>query len=382
MGKTILDQRPVYVVGIGLHQYQRESELSYVDLGLTAIREALEDANIEWPAVESTYVGTARLGMASGRAMLRHLGTTGTSITHIENASATGSSAFRQAIMEVSSGFNDVALAIGVDKPKNVERAFQHTGIEDLASDAIVPFTHFALLAEEYMNKYGVTEEQIAKVAVKNHKNGSMNPYAHRQKERTLEEVLADYPISGSLTRLQCCPIGEGASAVIVASEEGIKRYGIDTSRAIRVTASASRSERVYEPGVGKDAALTKETTSVALKEAGISVHDLDLIEFHDAFSIEELLYVEALGLCKEGQAAHYLEEGAMDIGGKCAVSASGGLIAMGHPTGPTGLGQIAEITRQLRHEAGVRQQPDAKKGMAHMVGLGSVCVVHVLERP
>lgn len=381
MGKTLNELRPVYVVGIGLHRYQRASEKTYVELGLTAIREALQDAKLDWQAIESSYVGTARLGMAAGRAMLRHLGTTGTSITHIENASATGSSAFRQACIEVAAGISDTVLAVGVDKPDPVARAFTKNGIRDLASHAIVPFTHFALLANEYMAKHGVSAEQVAQVAVKNHRNGSLNPYAHRQKERTLDEIMSEPPVSGSFTRLQCCPIGEGAAAVIVASEEGIKRYGIDPNRVIRVSASVSRSERVYEPGAGFDAELTRETTALALKEAGITGHDLDVVEFHDAFTIEELLYVEALGLCDEGQAAFLLAEGALDIGGQCAVSASGGLIAMGHPTGPTGLGQIAEITRQLRHEAGPRQQPNAKRGMAHMVGLGSVSVVHVLER-
>ncbi|WP_077213191.1 thiolase family protein [Bacillus dakarensis] len=382
MGRILKELRPVYVVGIGLHRYQRASEKTYVELGLTAIREALQDAKIEWEAVESSYVGTAKLGMAAGRAMLRHLGTTGTSITHIENASATGSSAFRQACIEIAGGFSDVALAVGVDKVDPMPRAFEKNGIKDLASDAIVPFTHFALLAHDYMSRYGVTDEQIAQVAVKNHRNGALNPYAHRQKERTLDEVLSDDPISGSFTRLQCCPIGEGASAVIVASEEGIKRFGIDPSRAIRVSASVSRSERVYEPGAGFDAELTRETTAIALKEADITVKELDVIEFHDAFTIEELLYVESLGLCGPGQAPHLLAEGAMDIGGQVAVSPSGGLLAMGHPTGPTGLGQIAEVTRQLRHEAGPRQQPKARTGLAHMVGLGSVCVVHVLQRP
>ncbi len=381
VGKLLKDQRPVYVIGIGLHRYQHASAKTYVELGLTAIREALNDSKLEWPAVESSYIGTAKLGMAAGRAMLRHLGTTGTSLVHIENASATGSSAFRLACMEVAGGFSDIVLAVGVDKPDPMPKAFQKNGMEDLASDAIVPFTHFALLANEYMQKYSVTVEQIAQVAVKNHRNGAKNPYAHRQKERTLAEILSDKPISGSLTRLQCCPIGEGAAAAIVASEEGMKRYGIDASRAIRVVSSVSRSERVYRPGAGFDAELTRETAAIALKEAGMSASQLDVIELHDAFSIEELLYVEALGLCGEGQAPDFLAEGGMDIGGQCAVSPSGGLIAMGHPTGPTGLGQIVEVTRQLRHEAGVRQQPGAKKGMAHMVGLGSVCVVHILER-
>lgn len=382
MGKKLKEMRPVYVVGIGLHRYQRASEKTYVELGLTAIREALKDANVPWPAIESTYVGTAKLGNAAGRAMLRHLGTTGTSITHIENASATGSSAFRLACMEVAGGFSDIVLSIGVDKPDPMPRAFEKNGIKDLASEAIVPFTHFALLASEYMNKYSITPEQIAKVAVKNHRNGALNPYAHRQKERTLEEILSDTPISGSFSRLQCCPIGEGAAAAIVASEEGIKRWGIDPSRVIQVIASVSKSERVYGPGVDFDSELTKETIAIALNESGKSVNELDVIEFHDAFTIEELLYIEAAGFCKDGQAPYLLEEGVFDIGGQCAISPSGGLLSMGHPTGPTGIGQIVEITRQLRGEAGARQQPDARIGLAHMVGLGSVCVVHILQKP
>lgn len=382
MGVTLKQLRPVYVVGVGLHRYQPMSETPYVELGLAAIREALKDAGIEWSMVESSYVGTAKLGMASGRAMLKHLGTTGTPLVHVENASATGSSAFRQACMEVAAGFSDVVLAVGVDKPYPVQYANKMTGIRDLASHAIVPFTHFALLANEYMQKYRVTPEHVAQVAVKNHRNGSKNPYAHRQKERTLEEVLSDAPVSGYLTRLQCCPVGEGAAAVIVASEEAIRRYGIDPNRVIRVTASVSRSERVYRPGADHDTELTRETTAAALQEAGLSIEDIDIIELHDAFSIEELMYVEAMGLCREGEAVHWLMEGALDIGGRVAVSPSGGLIAMGHPIGPTGLGQVAEATRQLRHEAGERQQPDAKNALVHMVGLGAVCLVHILQRP
>jgi acetyl-CoA acetyltransferase len=379
MGKVLRDLRPVYVVGVGLHRYQHKSETPYVELGLTAVREALADAGIEWPSVEAVYTGTAQLGIAPTRIMLRHLGTTGIPMTQVENAS--GSSAFRQACLEVAGGVSDVVLAMGIDKPEGLKLASRKAGVPDLVGSRSVPFTHFALLANAYMHRHNVGPETVAAVAVKNHRNGAHNPYAQRQKERTLEEVLDGPSISGSLTRLQCCPIGEGAAAVIVVSEEVMQRLGINRDRAIRVLASTIRTERVYSGGKNFDAELTRETVAQSYDEASITPADLDVIELHDAFSIEELLYVEAMGLCAEGEAAGLLERGDMDIGGKCAVSPSGGLLAMGHPIGPTGAGQIVELTRQLRSEAGVRQQPNARTGLAHMVGVGAVCVVHVLQK-
>jgi acetyl-CoA acetyltransferase len=377
--RSLLQQRPVHVVGIGLHRYQKRSQAPYLELGLTAMREALADAAIAWTSVESAYLGNALLGMAPGRAMLRHLGASGLSIAQVENASASGSTAFRQACLEVAAGSSDVAAAIGVDKPGTVPASISWTGAERLSG--ISPLTSFALLSNDYMNRYGVSAEQIAGVAVKNHGNAASNPYAHFQQKRTLEEVMR-HPVAGSLTRLQCCPFGEGAAAVIVASDEAIEELGIDRSRAVQVIASVSRSERVYAPEQSVIVELTRETAARAFEEAGIGPRDLDVVEVHDAFSVEELLYTEALGLCEAGEGVDYLAQGRSRIGGDCAVSASGGLIAMGHPFGPTGVGQVAEVTRQLRGEAGVRQQPDARLGLAHMVGLGQVCLVHILRRP
>jgi acetyl-CoA acetyltransferase len=381
MSRTLIDLRPVYVVGIGLHRYQRLSEATYVDLGLTAVRAALADAKIQWSEVEAAYTGTAFIGMAASRPMLRHLGATGIPMAQVENASASGSTAFRQACLEVASGISDVALAVGVDKPGPIAGAPGKTNIRDLVGARVAPFTHFALLANDYMNRNHVTAEQIALVAVKNNRNGARNPYAQRQKPVTLEEVMAGPAISGALTRLQCCPVGEGAAAVIVASEDAIARLGIDPNRAVRAVASVTRTERVYREAKNFDAELTGETVAQAYREASITARDLDVLELHDAFTIEELLYLEAMGLCAPGEAARMIESGAADIGGQCAVSASGGLLAMGHPIGPTGVGQIAELTRQLRGEAGERQQPNARVGLAHMVGVGAVCVVHILRK-
>ena len=379
--KKLLSERPVFVVGIGLHPYQRRSEATYVRLGLTAVREALTDAGVAWRDVESAYTGTALLGMGSSRIMLSRLGATGIPMTQVENASASGSSSVAQGCLEISSGRSDVVLALGVDKPRSgLGAAPGQAGIENLEGGAVVPFTHFALLASEYMHAHGVSDEQVAMVAVKNHRNGSLNKFAQRQKVRTMNDVLSE-PISGSLTRLQCCPVGEGAAAVILASEDGIKRLGLDASRAVRIIGSATRTEGLYGEGIGIDAALTSETGAEAFEEAGIEPSDLDVLEVHDAFAIEELLYAEALGLCKAGEAASLIESGYFDIGGQCALSPSGGLLAMGHPIGPTGVGQVVEVTRQLRGEAERRQQPNARLGMAHMVGVGAVCVVHVLAK-
>ena len=381
MGLRLNELRPVFVIGIGLHRYQSPSETSYVTLGLEAVRAALADARIEWPCVESVYVAKARLPMAPGRPMLRHLGTTGVEIVHVENASASGSAAFRQACIEVACGMTDVSLAIGVDKALETGRAERITGIAQLADDAIVPFTHYALLADEYARRARINVQDIALVALKNHANGALNPFAQRQQARTLDEILGGRSISGSLTSLQCTPVGEGGAAVIVASEIGARQAGIDLTRMIRVTASAARSQKVDDSASSFDAVLTRDTVAQALQQAGIHPRQLDVIELHDAFTVEELEYIEAIGLCGEGQAVNALKDGAFHIGGECAVSASGGLIAMGHPIGPTGLGQVAEIVRQLRGEAGPRQHPDAHIGLAHMVGVGAVCYAHVLQR-
>jgi acetyl-CoA acetyltransferase len=381
MAATLKDLRPAYVAGIGFHRYQFLSDTPYVTLGLTAVRAALADAGLAWTAVESAYVAKALLPMAPGRAMLRHLGDHGLSIVHVENASASGSAAFRHACMEVASGLADIALVVGVDKPMPVGRAESLARIGSLADDAIAPFTHFALLADAYAARTGASVEDIALVAVKNHRNGAKNPFAQHQKVRSLEEILGGKKIAGGFTSLQCTPVGEGAAAVIVASEDGLRRQGLGLDRAVRVASSAARSQHLYDDATRYDAMLTQETARIALAQAQVSAAQLDVVELHDAFTVEEVEYVEAMGLCPDGQAIALLKEGAFDIGGRCAVSPSGGLISMGHPIGPTGVGQIGEITRQLRGEAGPRQHPGARTALAHMVGVGAVCYVHVLQR-
>ncbi len=278
MSRNQLAERDSFIGGIGFHPYQRRSDTTYVTLGLTAAREALADAGVAWTDVQSAYSGTALLGMGSSRIMLSRLGSTGIPMAQVENAAASGSTAVAQACLEVASGQSDLVLALGVDKPRGgLGAAPGQAGIENLEGGTIVPFTHFALLASEYMDAHGVSAEQVAGVALKKQRNGSLNPNAQSQNERTLEEILAE-PISGSMTRLQCCPVGEGAAAVVVASGDAIDRLGIDRRRAVRVLSSVTRTERLYGPGEGIDAALTAETAGLAFDAASVDPRDVDVV--------------------------------------------------------------------------------------------------------
>lgn len=380
----LLAERPVYVVGIGLHPYQFPSDTPYVQLGLTAIRSALADCGLAWHQVGSAVVGTAALGMAAGRVMLRHLGSTGLEVAQVENASASGSTAFRHACLQVAAGEHDVAIAVGVDKFGDGRRAALKDGLKPLSPTAHVPLLKFALLARRMMRERGWSVEDIAGVAVKNHGNASRNPYAQFRKPRSIAQVLGSARIAGDFTALQCTPRGEGAAAVVVASGDAMRRLGLDKARAVRVLSSVSVSERLPEAaadGMPPLVDLVRVSTHKALEAAALGPQDLDLVELHDAFSIEELLYIEAMGLCAVGDGAAFVRRGDAAIGARCAVNASGGLIGMGHPLGPTGIGQVAEITRQLRGEASERQHRPSRFGLAHMIGLGSVAVAHVLAR-
>lgn len=379
--QTLNDMRPVYVIGVGMHKYQFASDTLYIDMGLTAVRGALSDAGIEFPQIESAYIGCTGIGMAAGRIMFNHLGSTGLACTQVENASASGSSAFQMAVLEVAAGRRDVALAVGVDKYGDQLRAVAKEKVNRLSDTASIPLVKYAIMAEYLKKEKGLSADDLARVASKNHTNASKNPFAQFQKPRSVEQVLASTLVAGTTTSLMCCPRGDGAAAAIVASEDAIRRLGINGGKPIRVTASVLQSER---PQVGREipsVTLAQRVAEMAYAEAGITPGALDVVELHDAFAIEEILYTETFGLAPKGEGQHFLRDGGSAIGGKCCVNSSGGLIGQGHPLGPTGLGQIHEITRQLRGENGERQQPDAKTGMAHMIGLGSISIAHILQK-
>jgi len=237
------------------------------------------------------------------------------------------------------------------------------------------------------MYEYGMRPEHLARIAAKNWNNGAMNPNSQRQTKEAMtpEKVLESPMVAWPLTAMMSCPIGDGAACVIVGHPDLAKKLRPNRP-VVRVTATSLQSER-YEPGhifqspVVGPSKMTRDTAEAAYVEASIEPKDLDLVQVHDAFAIEELLYYELLGLCKEGEAEAAVERGDFEIGGRIPVSTDGGLIARGHPGGPTGLAQIWETVLQLRGEAGARQVDGARIGLCHMMGAGSVCAIHILQR-
>jgi acetyl-CoA acetyltransferase len=372
------------VIGVGLHAYGKWRDKKPKDLAQTAISGALASAGLEWKDMQSAWCGHTSLGMTAGARLFAPLGQTGLSITNVENASATGSYAFRGAYLEVASGEFDVALALGIDmiprrdapaapppKPEASEPR------DKQAKPPTGPMLKFAADARAHMEKYGTTIDQLAQVSVKQHANAALNPYAQYREQVTLAQVHAAREVVAPLTVLHCCPFGDGAAAAVLVSEEVVHRLGIKNP--VWVASSVSRSTDARAPELTD---LTRETAQLAYERAAIGPTDLGLIELHDAATIEEIQYAESLGLCAEGEGGRLVESGATARDGRIPINSSGGLLGMGHPFGPTGLGQIAEIYWQLRGEAGERQIPALPKvGLAHMVGLGGTCVIHVLKR-
>jgi acetyl-CoA acetyltransferase len=375
----------VVVIGAGLHRYGIFTEKSIIDMGTEAISNALTDANMEWKDIEAAYCGTVQPDISTGHSVCNKMGLTSLGITNVENASASGSSAFREAYLSVASGENDIVLAFGVDKISLPPQATPATKPSQRVSQSEqgsaarqpkrqLPVDGFAFLAQHYMKEYGVTREQLGLVSVKSHYNASLNPYAHFQKPCTLEEANNARMVADPLTVLHCCPWDEGAAAVIVCTKEVAKKY---TNKACpAIVASVNRST---PPDGDSLINLTKIASLEAYKKAGIVPEYLDLIELHDAFTIEEIIYSESLGLCERGQGGWLIEEGVTALTGKHPINTSGGLISMGHPTG---VGQIAEILWQMRGECGQRQIPKpVKYAMAHMVGAGGVCIIHLFKK-
>jgi len=370
--------REVVVLGAGLHRYGLYPDKTFVSMAVEACQRAFEDAGIQWPDVEVGYCASGRQTAFSGHAIAGVLGTFGATMTNVENASASGSSAFREAYTAVASGLNDVAVAIGVDKLREYRRVATgegQGGQETVkAPESTGAMMGFAFRAREHMARYGTTIDQLARVSVKSHYNASFNPYAHFQERVTLEEVHKARMVVEPLTVLHCCPWDDGAAAVVVCAAEVAGRF--TDKPCPRILASACTGLTGGDPLVD----LTQVTAYKAYDMAGCGPEDLNLIEVHDAATIEEVLYYEALGLCPPGEGGRLIDSGATEIGGRSPVNTSGGLISMGHPIGPTGLGQIAEILWQMRGQAGGRQVPgNPRLGLAHMVGAGGVCFIHIL---
>jgi acetyl-CoA acetyltransferase len=319
---------------------------------------------------------------------MKELGLTGLPVTHVENASATGLVAFREAAWAVASGRARVAMAIAFDKMTDMAGGgggSRGTGRDQLDA-TILPAAYFALWAQRRMHDHGTTPEHFAAIAAKNWNHGARCEWSHRRTDHvvTVEEVLASRVVAEPLTAMMMCPADDGAACVIVATED-LVRSGPPGRRIVRPVASVLRSE-TYSPGhtflgpVVGPATMTRDTAAAAYELAGMGPSDVDLALCHDAFANEELEYYELLGFCPEGGGEKLLETGATALGGSIPFNTDGGLIARGHPGGPTGLAMVHEVVHQLRGEAGDRQVEGARTALAHLVGGGSVCTVNLFE--
>ena len=378
--------RDVYVVGVGMHRFNNET----LDPGVMADvagMAALADAGIDFTDVGALYNGYLGGGMASGVRFAKEFGLTGIPVTHVENASATGSCAFGEAVHAVAGGRVESAMALGFDDMNQLGGIGRSRSRGMGAEDVMLPAAFFAMWATRRMHDAGTTMETFAKIAAKNWNHARTNPFAQRRADHevTPDEILAATMISYPHTSMMACASGGGASAAIVATKEVAERIGGGRPM-IRVSASQQRSEtytdgHVFLGAVIGPAQMTRDTAADAYEQAGLGPADVDLVQVHDAFPVEELVYYELLGICGEGEGDGLVADGETTIGGRIPFSTDGGLTARGHPGGPTGLAQIHETTMQLRHEAGDRQVEGAQTGLCHMAGAGSVCVVHILQR-
>jgi len=377
--------RDVSVIGVGMTPFAKYRDKSLAEIGWPAVKAAIEDAGVEKKDIEAAYCGSALGGMMSGQRVLKQLGITGLPITNVENACSSSSSAFRQAYIAVAAGVYDVVLVLGVEKLTKFGGGTLPLEKEDFeVTHGLVMPALYGMRARRYMHDYGLTDEQLAGVAVKAHKHGALNPEAQFRNEVTVEEVMEARKIAEPFTLLHCCPSGDGASAVIITSAEKARQY---TANPVKVACSEVNSGK-YMTGFRDMTTpeITVRGAKQAYEEAGIGPEDVDVAEVHDAFTIAELLYYEALGFCDKGDAAKLLEDGETSIGGRIPVNPSGGLLSKGHPIGATGTAQIAEVVRQLRGQCGDRQVDGAKVALTHCTGGGisgfdhGACSIHMFS--
>lgn len=375
-----------YVVGVDMIKFGRFPDRTVPEIGAEAALLALDDCGLKIQDMEALYCGN--LGQASGmvgQRILQQIGQTGIPVVNVSNACATGATAFREAWAAVKAGLYDVVLAVGVEQMGKglLGGAGGGTGIpkEGLLGSGTMPAV-FAEAGLEHSRKYGTTFEQFAKVSVKNHHHSTLNPKAMYQIETPLETVMNAEMIAYPNTKLMCSVNVDGSAAAVICSEKKAKELGL-MKRAIKVRASVLTSDPWQErdlvmPDVNS---CTRLAAKKAYEMAGVGPDDIDLIELHDCFATAEILHYENLGICKDGEAGRMIDEGHVALGGRIPVNVSGGLLSKGHPLGATGIANIYEVSTHLRGEAGKRQVEGARIGLTHVIGLGSACGIHILEK-
>ncbi len=366
----------IYVIGAGMTTFGPQPDVEVHELARRAVWEAIGSSGLapgifrERPTV--AFGGHAYQGPCFAQKTLMKIGLQGLPMVNVENACASGSTAVIGAAAMIRAGEAELAIATGAEKLTRPGGGFLPIVADDLESamGRVMPAA-FAMQAQLHMQRHGTTREQMARVAVKNRRHGALNPRCHFKEEVTVEQVLASPSIAEPLTRLSCCPVSDGAAAVVLAGERAVRALGL-VPRVELIGHALVSGERTSYGIVDDRSEMSIRAARLAYERAGVGPQDVDLCEMHDPFTIAEVMHVEDLGFCAPGEGGAYIESGRASIGGGgVAVSPSGGLMSKGHPLGATGVAQVAEMFWQLRGEAGARQVPGARIGLTHTVGGG-----------
>ena len=392
----------IYILGIEMTKFGKHPDADLVDLASEAARGALADGGVHMKDMGVLAAGNLMQANAGiGQQLQKQIGQTGIPVYNVANACATGATALRVAAMAVKSGECDMGMAVGVEKLSGAgllsggSRADDGNWTPRGRYGAVAPIDGrigtetmpgvFAQIGMEYGHRYGGTSfELFARISEKNHAHSTLNPKGAYQKRFTLEEIMSDIMIAYPNTRPMCSANCDGAAAAVVVSGTKLKTLSLEQrNRAVKISASILTSDPWQEgcqvlPDVNT---LTKNAAAQSYEQAGVDPADLDLVELHDCFATAELVHYDNLGLCPEGGAVDFFESGATWRDGTTPVNVSGGLESKGHPIAATGIANIWEVATHLRGEAGPRQIEGARVGLAHVIGLGSACGVHILER-
>ena len=378
--------REVCIIGVGIHRFGRFPDKTFIDLGAKATLEALKDAGVGWERIQAAYCGSVYNGSGAGSNMLAEVGLSGIPIMGLEAACAAGGVALKTGYQAIAHGEYDMVLTVGFEKmPRGfiVSPRFQEW--ERQMGLGVNPIW-MALAVQRHMAEYGTTVDQLAKVSVKSHRNGALNPSAMYQKALSYEEILNSPMVCDPLHLLMLCAPNEGAAAAILCSKDMAGQF---TNKPVTIAACELRSALhvsdrnlgVHYAGTVKKPSVIERVSQAAYEAAGIGPQDLSLVELQDTDVGSEIIYSEELGLCKEGEGGRLIDEGATEINGRIPINVSGGLLSKGEPVGASALGQIHEIVLQLRGEAGPRQVNKAKTGLSHVYGGGGYSCVTILKR-
>ena len=388
----MVTMRRVAIIGCGMTKFGEHWDSSFRELVVEAGLRAIQDANMPGEKIDAGYVGTMASGSFIGQEHIGaliadYMGLNPIPITRVEGACASGGLALRQGFLAVASGLNDVVVVGGVEKMTDLDSNMVSDvlgGAGDQEWELFLGATFpgiYALMARRHMNDFGTTEEMMASVAVKNHRNGAKNKYAQYQSEITMDTVLKSKMVADPLKVFDCAPVSDGAAALVLAPLELAPSYA---KKPVEIVASAQASDTIALHSRQSLTSLnaTRVAADKAYKMAKVSQKDINLVEVHDCFTIAEIMAIEDLGFFKKGEGGKATLEGRTAIGGEIPVNTSGGLKACGHPVGATGIKQAVEVTWQLRGEAEGRQVKDAQVGMSHNVGgSGATAVIHIYRK-